>query len=111
MGTEASAGAREFTPGAVAERFPKRGSLKGYKKAKRWARLPKVRYIRKRESGGNYRINTGNGYYGAYQFAYATWRAVNGHRFAPTADQAPKYIQDYVAWRLFKRAGWAPWGG
>ena len=92
-------------------KFPAPRQLKGYKKAKKWAKSSKVRYIRHRESRSNYRINTGNGYYGAYQFAYGTWRAMGGHRYAPTADLAPKHIQDYVAWRLFKRAGWAPWGG
>ena len=30
------------------------------------------------ESGGNWRINTGNGYYGGLQFAQATWRGYGG---------------------------------
>lgn len=96
---------------APERKFPAPRQLKGYKKAKAWAKSSKVRSIRHRESRNNYRINTGNGYYGAYQFAYGTWRAMGGHRYAPTADLAPKHIQDYVAWRLFTEAGWAPWGG
>src|SRR5262249_51384878 len=35
--------------------------------------------VRRRESGGNYSINTGNGYYGAYQFAISTWNATAQH--------------------------------
>ena len=31
------------------------------------------------ESGGNWAINTGNGYYGAYQFAPTTWNAAASH--------------------------------
>lgn len=96
---------------APERKIPAPRQLKGYKKAKKWAKSSKARYIRHRESRNNYRINTGNGYYGAYQFAYGTWRAMGGHRYTTTADLAPKHIQDYVAWRLFKRAGWAPWGG
>lgn len=44
------------------------------------------------ESGGNYAINTGNGYYGAYQFSYATWAHWNtGYA---RADLAPPAVQD-----------------
>ncbi len=32
--------------------------------------------LRQCESGGNYRTNTGNGYFGAYQFDRSTWRSV-----------------------------------
>jgi hypothetical protein len=107
----AAAGSIAAGPDASSRQFPHRAQLRGYPKALRWSRLPKVRHIRWRESRNTYRINTGNGYYGAYQFAYATWTAMGGQRYAPTADRAPKYIQDYVAWRLYRRAGWSPWGG
>ena len=40
------------------------------------------------ESGGNWHINTGNGYYGGLQFAAGTWRAYGGTAYAPTADRA-----------------------
>lgn len=44
------------------------------------------------ESGGNYKINTGNGYYGAYQFSAATWNSLNtGYA---RADLAPPNVQD-----------------
>ena len=35
------------------------------------------------ESGGNWRINTGNGYYGGVQFSLGSWNAVGGNRYAP----------------------------
>lgn len=48
--------------------------------------------IRMCESGGNYTTNTGNGYYGAYQFSIPTWNAWNtGYA---RADLAPAAVQD-----------------
>lgn len=48
--------------------------------------------LRTCESGGNYTINTGNGYYGAYQFSAATWNHWNtGYA---RADLAPPEVQD-----------------
>ncbi|MDP9429180.1 MAG: transglycosylase family protein, partial [Actinomycetota bacterium] len=40
------------------------------------------------ESGGNWSINTGNGYYGGLQFAQATWEGFGGTDYAPRADLA-----------------------
>lgn len=48
--------------------------------------------LRKCESGGNYQINTGNGFYGAYQFTIATWNHwATGYA---RADLAPAEVQD-----------------
>lgn len=48
--------------------------------------------LRTCESGGNYTTNTGNGYYGAYQFSIATWNHWNtGYA---RADLAPPAVQD-----------------
>lgn len=48
--------------------------------------------LRMCESGGNYSINTGNGYYGAYQFSKATWdHWKTGYA---RADLAPPEVQD-----------------
>ena len=66
--------------------------------------------LAKCESGGNWSINTGNGYYGAYQFAAGTWLGIGGGRYARYAHQAPKFAQDHMAYRLWKRSGWGPWG-
>ena len=78
--------------------------------AKVWAAGSKPRAVRACESGGNYGINTGNGYYGAYQFAAGTWRGVGGGMYSSYAHQAPKFAQDHMAYRLWKRSGWGPWG-
>src|SRR4029453_7581735 len=37
------------------------------------------------ESGGNWSINTGNGYYGGLQFSRSTWKAYGGTKYASTA--------------------------
>ncbi len=58
------------------------------------------------ESGGNYQDNTGNGYYGAYQFSLSTWRALG---FAGLPNQSPPSVQDQAASILEQRAGWGQW--
>jgi hypothetical protein len=62
--------------------------------------------IRQHESGGNYAINTGNGYYGAYQFALSTWRALGG---AGLPSNAAPAVQDAMAQKLQALAGWGQW--
>jgi len=62
--------------------------------------------LRQCESGGNYGINTGNGYYGAYQFDLATWRSIGGSGYP---NQASPATQDALAYRLYQQRGWAPW--
>jgi hypothetical protein len=65
-----------------------------------WARL------RQCESGGRYDINTGNGFYGAYQFLPRTWRGL-GYPGMP--HQAPPEMQDEAARKLQARSGWGQW--
>lgn len=61
------------------------------------------------ESGGNWSINTGNGYYGGLQFNLGTWRS-NGGTGRP--DQASKAEQIRIATKLRDRAGgYSPWPG
>lgn len=64
--------------------------------------------LRQCESSGSYTINTGNGYYGAYQFSSVTWWSL-GYKGLP--HQAPPAVQDEAAARLHAIAGWAPWPG
>ena len=66
--------------------------------------------IAKCESGGNWHINTGNGYYGGLQFNYSTWLSVGGADFAPRADLASREEQITVANRLYAQRGLQPWG-
>ncbi|WP_406175575.1 transglycosylase family protein [Streptomyces canus] len=61
------------------------------------------------ESGGNWHINTGNGYYGGLQFSAGTWRAFGGTAYAPTADQATEAQQIAVATKVQRAQGWGAW--
>ncbi|WP_406001711.1 transglycosylase family protein [Streptomyces sp. NBC_00829] len=61
------------------------------------------------ESGGNWHINTGNGYYGGLQFSAGTWRAYGGGAYASTADRATKGQQIAVATKVQRAQGWGAW--
>ncbi len=61
------------------------------------------------ESGGNWHINTGNGYYGGLQFSYSTWLSNGGGAYAERADLASREQQIAVANRLYAARGSAPW--
>ncbi|MFI1993133.1 transglycosylase family protein [Actinoplanes sp. NPDC020271] len=61
------------------------------------------------ESGGNWRINTGNGYFGGLQFSRSTWRAHGGGRYASTANGASKSEQIAVAERVLRTQGIGAW--
>ncbi|OFO21328.1 Resuscitation-promoting factor Rpf1 [Corynebacterium sp. HMSC056F09] len=61
------------------------------------------------ESGGNWAINTGNGYHGGLQFSAQTWQAFGGGEFAPTANQATREQQIAVAERTLAQQGWGAW--
>lgn len=52
------------------------------------------------ESGGNWHINTGNGYYGGLQFDMGTWEAYGGLAFASRPDLASREAQIVVATRV-----------
>jgi hypothetical protein len=65
-----------------------------------WAEL---RYC---ESRGNYGDNTGNGYYGAYQFSLPTWESLG---YAGLPSDASPAVQDQAAQRLAQRSGWHQW--
>lgn len=62
--------------------------------------------IRECESGGNYATDTGNGFYGAYQFTLSTWASVGG---SGNPAAASKGEQDYRAALLYAREGSSPW--
>ncbi len=61
------------------------------------------------ESGGNWAINTGNGYYGGLQFSASTWQAYGGGEFAPTANLATREQQIAIAERTLAAQGWGAW--
>jgi uncharacterized protein YabE (DUF348 family) len=61
------------------------------------------------ESGGNWSINTGNGFYGGLQFDYGTWLSYGGGAYAPRADLATREQQIAVATTLYNARGSSPW--
>ena len=67
-----------------------------------WAKLAQC------ESGGNPQTNTGNGFYGMYQFTLETWQALGGTGYPHEADAA---TQTAMAKKLQAQSGWGQWPG
>jgi len=61
------------------------------------------------ESGGNWSINTGNGYQGGLQFSPGTWASHGGGQYAPSAQLATKEQQIAVAERVLASQGRGAW--
>ncbi len=61
------------------------------------------------ESGGNWSINTGNGFYGGLQFTYSTWKGFGGQAYASYAHQATKSQQIAIARRTLYSQGPGAW--
>jgi LysM repeat protein len=61
------------------------------------------------ESGGNWQINTGNGFYGGLQFTQGTWQAYGGSQYAVRADLASRSQQIAVAERVLAGQGIGAW--
>ena len=61
------------------------------------------------ESGGNWHINTGNGFYGGVQFTQGTWAGYGGTAYASRADLATKEQQIAIANRTLAAQGWGAW--
>ncbi|MFF4118731.1 transglycosylase family protein [Streptomyces sp. NPDC001714] len=61
------------------------------------------------ESGGNWAINTGNGYYGGLQFSASTWAAYGGTQYAAQANQATKAQQIQIAEKVLAAQGKGAW--
>jgi hypothetical protein len=61
------------------------------------------------ESGGNWAINTGNGFTGGLQFIPSTWSGYGGDEFAPMAHQASREQQIAVAERVLHGQGIGAW--
>lgn len=63
------------------------------------------------ESGGNWAINTGNGYQGGLQFHPQTWAGYGGTDYAPSAGQATREQQIAIAEKVQASQGWGAWPG
>lgn len=61
------------------------------------------------ESGGNWAINTGNGFTGGLQFVTSTWLAYGGGQYAPIAAQATREQQIAIATKVQAASGWGAW--
>ncbi|NKG21452.1 DUF348 domain-containing protein [Paeniglutamicibacter sp. ANT13_2] len=79
---------KTFTPGSVSAS---------------WAALAKC------ESGGNWSINTGNGYYGGLQFSASSWLGAGGGKYAPLPHLASPSEQVATAEKLRANGGWGHW--
>jgi hypothetical protein len=67
---------------------------------------PTMQAIAQCESGGNPATDTGNGFYGKYQFTLQTWQSVGG---SGNPAQASEAEQDQRAAALYAQAGPSPW--
>ena len=61
------------------------------------------------ESGGNWAINTGNGFSGGLQFTPSTWAGHGGTAYAPSAHLATREQQIAIAERVQASQGWGAW--
>ena len=61
------------------------------------------------ESGGNWAINTGNGFFGGLQFKQSSWEAAGGTQYAARADLATPDQQKTVAEQLLRMQGPGAW--
>ena len=61
------------------------------------------------ESGVNWSINTGNGYYGGLQFSASSWAGAGGTQYAPLPHQATPAEQIATAEKLRANGGWGHW--
>ncbi|GAC1499736.1 MAG: hypothetical protein NVS1B10_02760 [Candidatus Saccharimonadales bacterium] len=58
------------------------------------------------ESGGNWAINTGNGFYGGLQFTLSSWRGVGGSGYPNEASREEQIARGQM---LQARQGWRAW--
>jgi len=77
---------------------------------------PFLTCVRGIESRNTYGIDTGNGYYGAYQFKQSTWNNTVAHMgwlqyYGVSPSSSSSVTQDFVAWTLYCWQGTAPWAG
>ncbi|CAN5636133.1 hypothetical protein BH10ACT1_BH10ACT1_26470 [soil metagenome] len=87
-------------PPATAAPAPAPAAAPAVSNGSDWDRLAQC------EAGGNWAINTGNGYYGGLQFSAQSWRAVGG---SGLPHQASRETQIAMGERLRSAQGWGAW--
>lgn len=90
--TQAASPAPAPRPVAAANYAPSDGSV--------WDRIAAC------EAGGNWAINTGNGYYGGLQFSLSSWRAVGGSGLPSNASRDEQIMRGKM---LHAKQGWGAW--
>lgn len=78
-------------------------------RSRSWARTDRAKSARQCRSGNDYRREFG-AKSGAYLMPLSTWRSLGGKQFGRLPLDAPKFAQDYIAWKLHKQSGWAHLG-
>ena len=87
-------------------RRAKRAAASGMPAGANTTAAPHLEAIAACESGGNPSTNTGNGFYGKYQFTQSTWESVGGTGNPAAASEAE---QDARAAQLYAQQGSSPW--
>jgi resuscitation-promoting factor RpfB len=100
VGTKVPESKPEPSPKATTPKQPSSSSTSSTPSGSVWDRLAEC------ESGGNWSINTGNGFYGGLQFSLSTWRAYGG---TGMPHEASREEQIAVAERVQDGQGWGAW--
>lgn len=61
------------------------------------------------ESGGNWSINTGNGFAGGLQMQPSTFKAFGGEQYGPSADKISREDQIKIAYKILQSQSWNAW--
>ncbi len=101
--TSAPATAKQAQTAKAAPQAKKKKHKKKKASQRVWNRLAQC------ESGGRWKINTGNGYYGGLQISPSTWAGFGGKRFAGLPHKATKAEQIKVGKRIRHGQGWGAW--
>jgi hypothetical protein len=98
---------RDQAPARLRERLTElRRDLRAIREENSFTASPTMQAIAECESGGDPTTDTGNGFYGKYQFTLETWAAVGGSGNPAAASEAE---QDRRATMLYEQAGASPW--
>ena len=95
----------EISIGTKAKPKPKTATTAPGSVSATWKALAKC------ESGGNWSINSGNGYYGGLQFSASSWAGAGGTKYAALPHQATPAEQVATAEKLRARRRLGPLAG